>query len=115
MRTTDAVSVPGLDGLDRSLTDEPIVLLRLCLMAADEPGGEERMVSSLVRPLSMPIALVGPDVQIAIELRGEPHVFTPSAVIWDEAHRACIVEVAWQLPDGDGVADVMGESGTWPA
>ena len=113
MRTTDAASVPGLDGLDRSLTDDPIVLMRLCLLVADESGREERVVSSLVKRLSMPISLVGPGVQIAIELRGEPHVFTPNAVIWDETHRACIVEVAWLLPDGASVADVTRESPTW--
>jgi len=116
------MNVPALDTTERpfrlegardGLSDEPIVLLRLCLMVADGAGGQERLVSSLLKKLSMPLALVGPDVQIAIDLRGEPHVFRPTGVIWDEMHRACIIEVAWVLPDGATADDLVSGSGTW--
>ena len=105
---------PVLDVLGNHHTDEPGVVLRLCLMAADEATGEPRLVSRLLRRISMPLALASPSVDIALELQGERRVLTPSQVIWDETHRVCIVEVAWLVAD-TSVADEIETAESWPA
>src|SRR5690348_16303510 len=88
-----------LERAAESAPGQPAVLLRLCLYAPDAATGTDRLISSFLKPLSMPVALVGPDVQVAIEIGGERHVFEPASIIWDEAQRVCIVEV-W-LAAGD--------------
>jgi hypothetical protein len=105
---------PVLEVLGDRHTDEPAVVLRLCLMAADEATGEPRMVSSFLRRISMPPVLASPSVDIALEIQGQRRVFTPSQVIWDETHRVCIVEVAWLVAD-TRVADELETAESWPA
>jgi hypothetical protein len=105
---------PVLEVLGDRHTDEPAVVLRLCLMAADEATGEPRMVSSFLRRISMPPVLASPSVDIALEIQGERRVITPSQVIWDETHRVCIVEVAWIVADTVG-ADEIENPESWPA
>lgn len=84
---------------------QPAVLLRLCLYAPDAATGTDRMVSSFLKPLSMPVALVGPDVHVAIEIGGERHVFEPASIIWDETQRVCIIEVCLAADAVDEVGD----------
>lgn len=79
---------------------EPAVLLRLLLVAADEATGEPRVVSRFVKKLPMLPSVVGPGVDVAIDILGERRVFTPTDVVWDEVHRVCILEVAWVVDDG---------------
>lgn len=105
---------PVLEVLGDRHTDEPAVVLRLCLMAADQATGEPRLVSSLLRRLSMPPQLAGQGVDIALEIQGERRVLSPSQVIWDETHRVCIVEVAWLLGD-TSVVDEIETAESWPA
>lgn len=105
---------PVLEVLGDRHTDEPAVVLRLCLMAADEATGEPRLVSSFLRRISMPPVLAGPSVDIALEIRGERRVLRPSHVVWDETHRVCIVEVAWLVAD-TCVADEIENPAPWPA
>jgi hypothetical protein len=78
---------------------EACVLLRLFLMAADQATGDQQLVSTFVKKLAMPPAMVGPDVKVALDLLGERRVFKPSCVVWDEAHRVCILEITWVVPD----------------
>jgi hypothetical protein len=87
---------------------QPAVLLRLCLYAPDAATGADRLVSSFLKPLSMPLALVGPDVHVAIEIGGDRHVLEPTSIIWDEAQRVCIIEV-WLAADGGPAVDAIGE------
>ena len=105
---------PVLEVLGDRSTDEPAVVLRLCLMAADEATGEPRLVSSFLRRITMPPVLASPAVDIALEIQGERRVLRPSNVIWDEAHRVCIVEVAWLVAD-TCVADELENAESWPA
>ncbi len=103
-----------LESLGDDRADEPAVILRLHLMAADEATGEPRLVSSFVRRTSMPPVLASPDVGIALQLQGERRVFKPTHVTWDEAHRVCIVEVEWLVADAS-VAEEIEEAASWPA
>ena len=105
---------PVLEVLGDRHTDEPAVVLRLCLMAADEATGEPRLVSSFLRRISMPPVLAGPSVDIALELQGERRVLRPSQVLWDETHRVCIVEVDW-LVAAPCIADEIENAEPWPA
>jgi hypothetical protein len=105
---------PVLEVLGDRHTDEPAVVLRLCLMAVDEAGGEPRLVSSFLRQITMPPVLAGSGVDIALEIQGERRVLRPSQVIWDETHRVCIVEVAWVVAD-TCVADEVENAESWPA
>jgi len=105
---------PVLDVLGDRRPDEPAVVLRLCLMAADEESGEPRLVSSLIRRISMPPMLASPDVNIALQIQGKRRVFKPRHVTWDETHRVCIVEVAWLVADAP-VADEVETAEPWPA
>ena len=105
---------PVLEILGDRATDEPAVVLRLCLMAADEATGEPRLVSSFLRRITMPPVLASPAVDIALEIQGERRVLRPSNVIWDEAHRVCIVEVAWLVAD-TCVTDELENAASWPA
>jgi hypothetical protein len=104
---------PVLEVLGDRHTDEPAVVLRLCLRAVDEAGGEPRFVSSFLRRITMPPVLASPAVDIALEIQGERRVLRPSNVIWDEAHRVCIVEVAWLVADAC-VADELENAAPWP-
>jgi hypothetical protein len=99
-------------GGDRS--DEPAVILRLSLMAADDATGEPRLVSSFLRRSSMPPMLANPNVDIALELQGERRVFKPKHVTWDEANRVCIVEVEWLVAEA-GQAEEIEEAASWSA
>jgi hypothetical protein len=108
----DFSSVPEPFGEGRR--DEPAVILRLCLMAADETTGEPRLVSSFMRRTSMPPVLASPNVGIALELQGERRVFTPKHVIWDETHGVCIVEVEWLVADANAAEEIE-EAASWPA
>lgn len=105
---------PVLKVLGDRHTDEPAVVLRLCLVAADEETGEPRVMSSLLRRISMPPVLAGHGVDIALEIQGERRVLSPSQVIWDETHRVCIVEVAWLVAD-TGAANAIETAESWPA
>jgi hypothetical protein len=95
----------------RRPSEEPAVLVRLFLMAVDEVTGEQRLVSSFIRKISMPAILASPEVKVALEIHGERHVFTPTDVVWDEAQRVCIVEVVWLIADDASVADA---EEAWP-
>lgn len=103
-----------LESLGEGRPDQPAVILRLHLMAADETTGEPRLVSSFVRRTSMPPMLASPDVGIALQFQGERRVFKPTHVTWDETHCVCIVEVEW-LVTGASVAEDIGEAASWPA
>ena len=89
------------EALGGTPSPEPAVLLRLRLMAVDTETAEQRLVGSFVRPLAMPLALARPDVEIAVEIRGQRRVFKPTAITWDETHRACILEVTWLVGDDE--------------
>jgi hypothetical protein len=103
-----------LESLGEGNPDEPAVIVRLRLMAADEATGEPRLVSSFVRRTSMPAMLASPDIGIALELQGERRVFKPTHVTWDETHRVCIVEVEWLVADPN-VAEEIEAAASWPA
>ena len=103
-----------LESLGEGRPDEPAVILRLRLMAADEATGEPRLVSSFVRRTSMPPVLASPDIGIALQLQGQRRVFKPTHVTWDETHRVCIVEVEWLVADAS-VAEELEEAASWPA
>jgi hypothetical protein len=90
---------PVLDALCGETPEVPAVLVRLLLMAADEATGEERLVASLLKKISMPLDLAGPGVKIALELNGERRVFEPAHIVWEESRRVCILEVVWSVPD----------------
>lgn len=104
-----------LESLGEGRPDEPVVILRLCLMAADEVTGQPRVVSSLVRRSSMPPVMASPHVNIALELHGERRIFTPTHVTWDETHRVCIVEVEWLVADETATADEIDRAASWSA
>jgi|SRR5687767_2453343 hypothetical protein len=104
----------ALEALGESRPGEPAVILRLCLIAADEVTGEARVVSSFVRRTSMPPVLASRDVGIALELQGQRRVCKPSHVTWDERHGVCIVEVEWLVSDA-AVAEEVEEAASWPA
>jgi hypothetical protein len=103
-----ASSVP--EALDEGRTDEPGVVLRLCLMAPDEVTGEPKLISSFLKRSSMPLALASPNVSIAIEVHGERRVFKPSQVTWDDARGVCIVEIEWLVADAASHADAVVEA-----
>jgi len=103
-----------LESLGEGRPDEPAVILRLRLMAADKATGEPRLLSSFVRRTSMPPVLASPDVGIALHLQGQRRVFKPTHVTWDETHRVCIVEVEWLVADAS-VAEEIEEAASWPA
>jgi hypothetical protein len=98
-----------MDALGASAPGDAAVLLRLVLMAADQVTGEQTHVSSFVKKLSMPPALVGPEVEIALEILGERRVFKPTAVVWDETHRVCILEIVWVVADHASLAEPVAE------
>ena len=102
------------EALDDGRTDEPGVVLRLCLMAPDEATGEPKLVSSFLRRSSMPLALASPNVSIAIEVHGERRVFKPTQVTWDDARGVCIVEIEWLVADAASHADAVVEAEPWP-
>ena len=103
-----------LESLGEDRPDEPAVILRLCLMAADEATGQPRLVSSFLRRSSMPPMLANPNVDIALELQGERRVFKPTHVTWDEANRVCIVEVEWLVGEAS-LAEEIEEAASWSA
>jgi hypothetical protein len=75
------------------------VLLRLVLISADQVTGERTFVGSFVKAISMPYALVGPEMTLALDILGERQVLQPTAVVWDEAHEVCILEIEWVVAD----------------
>jgi hypothetical protein len=97
LRLMDVPAV--LDALGDDDSGEAAVVVRLVLMAADRVTGEQEYVSSFVKRISMPATLVGPEMTVALDILGERHVFKPSAVAWDEAHRVYILEVVWVVAD----------------
>jgi len=104
----------ALEALDDCRADEPGVMLRLCLMAPDEATGEPKLISSLLKRSSMPLALASPNVNIAIEVHGERRVFKPTQVTWDDARGVCIVEIEWLVADAASHADAVVEAERWP-
>jgi hypothetical protein len=102
-----------LDLLGDGRRDEPAVVVRLCLLAADEASGQPKRVSSFLRKISMPPVLASRHVKIALEVQGERRVFKPVDVTWDEAHRVCIIEVAWLVAD-ERIAEEIEEAEPWP-
>ena len=103
-----------LESIGEGRRGEPAVLLRLCLMAADEPTGQPRLVSSFMRRSSMPPVLASPHVGIALELRGERRVCQPTRVTWDETYNVCIVEVEW-LVAAASPSEEIEEPALWSA
>jgi hypothetical protein len=103
-----------LESVGEGRPGEPAVILRLCLMAADEATGEPRMVSSFMRRSSMPPVLASPHVGIALELYGERRVFKPTQITWDETYRVCIVDVEWLVADASASEEVE-EAALWSA
>jgi hypothetical protein len=103
-----------LERPDEDRSDEPAVVLRLSLLAADEATGQPRLVSSFVRRSSMPPVLASANVDIVMELQGKRRVFKPTHVTWDETHRVCIVDVEWLVADVS-VAEELEEAASWPA
>jgi hypothetical protein len=104
----------ALESLGEGRPDEPAVVLRLCLMAADDATGQPRLVSSFLRRSSMPPMLANPNVDIALELQGERRVFKPKQVTWDEANRVCIVDVEWLVAEAS-LAEEIEETASWSA
>ena len=100
--------------LGGGLAGESEVVVRLVLMAADQVTGEQTRVSSFVKKVAMAPALVGRDAQIAVEILGERHLLTPSAVIWDETHRVYILEVVWVVDDLVTFAEPADADTAWP-
>ncbi|HUF47654.1 MAG TPA: hypothetical protein VMM93_07545 [Vicinamibacterales bacterium] len=105
----------GRDAFDDDRSDEPRVVLRLCLMAPDEASGEPKFISSFLKPTAMPLSLASPDVNIAIEVQGERRVFKPTQVTWDDARGVCIVEIVWLVADVASYAEAVDETEPWPA
>jgi hypothetical protein len=103
-----------LESLGEDRSDEPAVILRLCLLTADEVTGEPKVVSSFVRRSSMPPMLANLNVGIALELQGERRVFKPTHVTWDETYQVCIVDVEWLVAD-QSLAEEIEEAASWPA
>jgi hypothetical protein len=93
---------------------EPTVILRLCLMAADEATGELRLLTSFLRRSAMPPMLANPNVDIALEFQGERRVFKPKQVTWDEASRVCVVEVEWLVAEAS-LTEEIEEPASWSA
>jgi hypothetical protein len=111
----EAMDVPAvLEALGRQ-PGEALVLLRLFLLAADEVTGEPQHVSTFVKTLAMPPAMVGPDVSVALDILGERRVFKPSGVVWDEAHRVCILEITWVVADHGSMLGAWQPGEAWPA
>ena len=94
-----AAQIPAvLEALGDGAPEEPAVVVRLLLLARDEVTGEALLVGSFLRRVSMPPDPDSLRVNIALEIFGERREFTPTDVIWDEAHRVWIVEVEWTIP-----------------
>jgi hypothetical protein len=91
-----------LEALGSQRADDGAVLVRLVLLAADQVTGERTFVGSFIKQIAMPRALVGPEVSIALEILGERQVLTPTAVVWDDAHEVCILEIEWVVDDVAG-------------
>lgn len=100
-----------LEALGGQRPDDGAVFVRLVLLTADQATGERTFVGSFIKPIAMPPALVGPEVTVALEILGRRRVLTPTAVVWDEAHEVCILEVEWVVADDASHAD----SGDVPA
>lgn len=108
------MDVPAvLDALGVAEPDEIAVLLRLLLMAADQVTGEQTLVSSFVKRIAMPPAMIGPEVEVALELLGERRVFKPTCVVWDETHRVCILEIMWVVADHTSVVEEAQPAASW--
>ena len=93
------MEIPAVEALGRRAPEEPAVVVRLLLLATDEVSGEELLVGSFLRRVSMRPDQVSPGVNIALEIFGERRVFTPTDITWDERHRVCIVEVEWTIAE----------------
>jgi hypothetical protein len=96
-----------MEALGLRSSEEPAVLVRLLLMSVDQASGEQHLVSSFLRKISMPLALARPGVKIALELNRERRVFDAADVIWDETDRVCIVEVVWVVADDRSMVDTQ--------
>jgi len=93
---------PVLQALGDRVSEPPAVLVRLLLIAVDEVTGEQRVVGSFLKQVSMPPDLASPRVKIALEIFGERHVFKPTDIVWDEPNQICIVEVEWVVAHAAG-------------
>jgi hypothetical protein len=102
-----------LEALGDRPPDEPAVLVRLFLMVDDGETGEPTHVSTFVRRIAMPPSMVTPDVEVALDVGGERHVFTPERVVWDETHRVCILEVIWVVSDEPTPVDLAAPERAW--
>ena len=103
-----------VDALGGGVAGEAEVVVRLVLMAADHVTGEPTHVSSFVKKVAMTPTLVGRDAQIAVDILGERHLLTPSAVVWDETHRVYILEVVWVVDDHAPFAEPADAGTAWP-
>lgn len=101
-----AVEIPAVvEALGETVVDTPTVVFRLLLLARDEVTGEELLVGSFLKQVSMPQDLIRPGIDIALELFGERRVFKPAAIIWDEPNQVCVVEVEWMIADRPSIVD----------
>jgi hypothetical protein len=92
---------------------EGVVLLRLVLKTPDDETGAPAVVGSFLKRIAMPRALVGPEMKLALQILGERRVLAPT-VLWDDAQRACILEIEWVVGDDRTPAERCG-AGTWMA
>ena len=97
-------AAPVVEALDDSAA-EVAVLVRLLLLARDEASGDELLVGSFLKQVSMPPDLVGPGVDIALEIFGQRRVFKPSHVTWDGRDQMCVVEVEWTVDDAASIME----------
>ena len=104
-----------LEALGDRPPDEPAVLVRLFLMVDDGVTGEPTHVGTFVRRIAMPPSMVAPDVELALDLGGERHVFTPERVVWDETHRVCILEITWVVADHATLVETLEPEESWTA
>jgi hypothetical protein len=100
---------PVVEALGDRAPEEPAALVRLLLLANDEVTGEQILVGSFLRRISIPPDLASPHVQLALEIFGERRLFKPTDIIWDEAHRVCIVEVELMVAVGVAISPDDGD------
>ncbi len=98
-------AAPVVEAFGDTATDAPAVLVRLLLLARNEVTGEELLVGSFLKQVSMPPDLVGPGVDIALEIFGQRRVFKPSHVTWDGRDQMCVVEVEWTVDDAASIME----------
>jgi hypothetical protein len=102
--TSGAMAVArAREALRETAPEEPAVVVRLILLTCDKETGEQMLVGSFLRRVSMPADLASPRVQIALDIFGERRLFNPTDIIWDEARQVCVVEVEWMVADAANI------------